>query len=266
MRSKTVLNKIGDGDVRKLFHITFSPTGTSKKVAEQIAQAFDCAEMTLDLCKAWTEDVQLKQDDICIFSVPCYGGRVPQTAAERLSHIHGAGTPAIVCVTFGNRAFEDALLELADCVAANGFQVIAGCAAAAEHNIMHIFGQGRPDALDREEIQQFSNRVAQKVKSGQTTRPVLPGHYPYKERHMAKTPILVDEKTCVSCGICAAACPVQAISADGRHHSEDVCIGCMRCIKICPNKSKTISNEYVTALIQRVGSACEGRKANEFYL
>ena len=85
--------------------------------------------------------IEIEGDSICIFSVPCYGGRIPRTAAERLLKIRGNQTPAIVCVTFGNRAFEDALLELADIVQMQGFSVFAGCGAATEHNIMGIFGR-----------------------------------------------------------------------------------------------------------------------------
>lgn len=257
---------IGDGNMRQLFCVTFSPTGTSQKAAEQIAQAFGGKQVMLDLCKVVVENIEMEPEDVCIISVPCYGGRISQTAAERLSHIRGTHTPAVVCVTFGNRAFEDALLELADCAEANGFDVIAGCALAAEHNIMHMFGRGRPDALDTEELWRFSAAAAQKVKDGKTDRPALPGNYPYKERHTSQMPIWVNESTCVSCGICAAACPVGAISADGRHTDETVCIGCMRCTHICPNKSRSVPEAYLTALIQRVGSACAGRKANEFYL
>lgn len=251
--------------MNQLYNVSFSPTGTSLKVAEQIAKAFDCAKATIDLCQKTAGDIRIKREDICIFSVPCYGGRVPQTAVERLSHIHGAKTPAILCVTFGNRAYEDALLELADCVEGNGFQVIAGCAVATEHNIMHIFGQGRPDALDKEEIQRFSIAAAQKVKDGRRDRPSFPGNRPYKESHGAKMPILVDEKTCVSCGLCAQKCPVKAISGDGRQVDEEICINCMRCIQICPKKSRSVPEGLVAALIEKLSAACQGRKSNEFY-
>ena len=76
-----------------------------------------------------------------LFNALLYGGRrIPETAVQRLLDIHGSNMLAVVCVTFGNRAYEDALLELADCVEAKmAFKVIAGCAVATEHNIMHVF-------------------------------------------------------------------------------------------------------------------------------
>ncbi len=249
----------------KLYTITFSPTGTSMKAAAQIAEAFDLEKKPIDLCEGLAEKIQMAHEDIGIFSAPCYGGRIPQPAVERLSYIHGEKTPAIVCVTFGNRAFEDALLELADCVEANGFQVIAGCAVVGEHNIMHCFGCGRPDSSDLEEIHRFAVRAAQKARSSKTGRPIFPGNRPYKERHPSTMPILVDQKSCVSCGTCTAKCPMKAISSDGLHTDETLCINCMRCIQICPQKSRSLPEQLVSDLTQRLRNACKDRKANEFY-
>lgn len=132
--------------------------------------------------------MRIEKEDICIFSASCYGGRIPQTATERLAHIHGEQTSAIVLITFGNRAFEDALLELADSVERNRFRVTAGCAVSVEHNLMHIFGQGRPDSLDWKEIRRFSNAAAEKINAGETERPLLPGSRLYKEWHGGKAP------------------------------------------------------------------------------
>lgn len=252
--------------MRKLYNINFSPTGSSLKVAEEIAKAFDIEKEIIDLCEKTDKELFMDQDDICIFSAPCYGGRMPETAEKRISHIHGKETSAIVCITFGNRAFEDALLEMADCVEANGFQVVAGCAVATEHNIMHIFGRGRPDASDIDEIRKFSLEAARKVKDGKTYRPLFSGNYPYKERHGAKMPVLVNEKTCISCGSCSQKCPVKAISEDGMQTDSERCINCMRCINVCPKQSRYLPEESVTALIQRLEKACKSKKSNEFYL
>lgn len=246
--------------------VSFSPTGTSKDVACQIARELEGEKTIVDLCEAPAKDIQFGRNDLCIFSVPCYGGRIPQTAAARLSRLHGDATAAIVCVTFGNRAFEDALLELADTVEAQGFAVFAGAAVAAEHTIMHIFGQGRPDAADREEIAAFARQAARKHCAGDSARPALPGNRPYRAWHGGSTPILVKEATCNHCGLCAQRCPVDAISPDGSRTDAGQCIGCMRCIQQCPTASRSLPAEHVAALIARLGPACEGRKANAFYL
>ena len=124
--------------MKKVYEIIFSPTGHSKKAAELIAGELISGELrgqkkTVDLCLPGDEEREtaIEAGSICIFSVPCYGGRVPQTAAERISKRIKAPqgkekVPAIICVTYGNRAFEDALLELADLVEKAGFRVLAG--------------------------------------------------------------------------------------------------------------------------------------------
>lgn len=159
----------------KIYRITFSPTGMSRGTAEEILKGFGDEPVWIDLCEEPTKTIEIEGDSICIFSVPCYGGRIPRTAAERLLKIRGNQTPAIVCVTFGNRAFEDALLELADIVQMQGFSVFAGCGAATEHNIMGIFGAGRPDGADRKAMHHFSCGCIEKFQEGSMTRPGFSG-------------------------------------------------------------------------------------------
>lgn len=47
----------------------------------------------------------------------------------------------------------------------------------------------------------------------------------------------IDSNTCVACGACIGACPVQAISfgADGKAVIDpNICIKCGTCVGICP--------------------------------
>lgn len=87
-------------------------------------------------------------DDLVLFGVPVYGGRIPSPAVQTLRRMQGSRTPAVLVAAYGNREYDDALLELADIAAANGFIPFAAAALIAEHSIMHSVAAGRPDAQD----------------------------------------------------------------------------------------------------------------------
>ena len=54
----------------------------------------------------------------------------------------------LVCV-YGNRAYEDTLIELKDVADKAGFVPAAAVATIAEHSIMHKFAAGRPDGQQK---------------------------------------------------------------------------------------------------------------------
>ena len=68
----------------------------------------------------------------------------------------------LVCV-YGNRAYEDTLVELEDIAAGCGFQVIGAVAAVAEHSIMHQYATGRPDGADVESLRGFGEKIWEKL-------------------------------------------------------------------------------------------------------
>ena len=97
-------------------------------------------------------------DNIAVIAVPSYGGRVPQTAAARLSAIKGNHAKAVIVCVYGNRAYEDTLAELQDMAEGCGFQTIAAVAAIAEHSIMHQYAAGRPDGEDTSALNNFAKK------------------------------------------------------------------------------------------------------------
>ena len=67
--------------------------------------------------------------DLTILAAPVYGGRLPYPAAQRLMLCRGKETPAILVVSYGSRAFDDALLEMKDIAEKQGFLPIAAAAS-----------------------------------------------------------------------------------------------------------------------------------------
>lgn len=83
--------------------------------------------------------VAFARDDVAVIAVPSYGGRVPDLAAERIRRIHGSQVRCIIVCAYGNRAYEDTLLELNDVAERSGVRVIAAVGAVAWHSIMHQY-------------------------------------------------------------------------------------------------------------------------------
>ena len=152
--SKKGLNKvkITRRDIMKLIQIIFSPTGGTGKVADIIAEEWEGAVTRIDLTDAETDfsKIIIGQEDIVLAAVPSYGGRVPELAAKRLMEIRGNQAKCILVCVYGNRAYEDTLVELQDIAGNCGFQTVAAISAVAEHSIMHQYAAGRPDKKDAE--------------------------------------------------------------------------------------------------------------------
>ena len=251
----------------KVSQIVFSPTGGTGKVAEVITQAWGMSVTKIDLSNAETDysSLRLEKEDIAIIAVPSYGGRVPSLAAQRISNIHGNHTPCVIVCVYGNRAYEDTLVELNDVAEKSGFKVIA---AIAEHSIIHQYAAGRPDTKDRSELSGFAKEILEKINSDSTQFPTLqiPGNRPYKKAGGAGlVPKAGNE--CTNCGLCAKQCPTQAISKENLKVADSKkCISCMRCVGQCPHSARKVNGAMVSVAALAIKKACSVRKGNDLYI
>lgn len=144
-----------------VFEIVFSPTGGTQKVSGLVAGALDKNTVTVDLTDSGLDfsAVSMTEDDVAVISVPAYAGRIPAVVADRLGMVRGNGARAVLVCVYGNRAFEDTLVELEDVAKHAGFRVIAAVAAIAEHSIARQFAAGRPDAQDAAQLAEFAQQI-----------------------------------------------------------------------------------------------------------
>lgn len=248
--------------------IVFSPTGGVSRAADILANGLADAVKVVDLSDAAAElsACALGPCDVAVIAAPSFGGRVPGLAIQRLKQINGQGTKAVVLCVYGNRAYEDTLLELADAAKEANFRVIAGVAAVAEHSIVRQYAAGRPDAGDEAALKGIAKRIAEKLSGEVQEEPKLPGNRPYKK---AGGGGLVPKagSACTACGRCAARCPAQAISkTDLKHADAAKCISCMRCVAECPAKARSVNKLMVGAAAAALKKACSVRKECELYL
>ena len=252
----------------KLYNIVFSPTGGTQKAATVLTDALEGEETRVDLTDSKQDfrTVQLTREDVAVISVPSYGGRVPAVAVERLTMLRGQGARAVLVCVYGNRAYEDTLVELEDAAKQAGFRVIAAVSAVAEHSIARQFAAGRPDAQDAKQLSDFARQIQAKLSAGDSTEPSIPGNRPYKKAGgvgMVPKPT----KGCTNCGVCAAECPVQAIdNKNPKKVDEKACISCMRCISVCPHAARKVNPVMLSAANLMLKKVCAERKDCELFL
>ena len=139
----------------------FSPTGGTKKVTQIFVDAIEKEAKWYDLGKKDTIPEEATSE-LTVVTAPVFGGRIPSVVREKIKKLKGTGKKAITIVVYGNRAYEDALLEMNDILTENGFTVIASGAFVAQHSMAPEVGAGRPDQEDAKDIRKFAKAILNK--------------------------------------------------------------------------------------------------------
>ena len=166
--------------------VYFSPTHTSEKIARAIGEGIGMerrieTDLTLDES---TSTIEIN-GSLTVLAAPVYGGRVAPVALRRMKRLKGTNAPAILAVVYGNRDYEDALVELRDMAIEQGFTPLSAGAFIGEHSYSTPalpVAMGRPDEADLSLARRFGAESLWKLE--RTNLPVpafyVKGNVPYK--------------------------------------------------------------------------------------
>ena len=241
----------------KVYAAYFSGTGTTEKmvnaIAAKLAEKFGVAVEKFDFTPPAVRTVvkEFEADALVVFGTPVIAGRVPNVLLKYLATVKGNGAVAVPVVLYGNRNFDDALIELRDILEADGFKPAAAAAFIGEHSFSKILAAGRPDAQDMEVANKFAADVAAKLEALEEVDEIIavegvekPYRGYYQPRDRKGTPINIlkvkplTNDNCVNCGLCAKVCPMGSINPENVKEVVGICIKCCACVKKCPMGAK----------------------------
>jgi len=248
-------------DNKKIKLMFFSATHNTKKVVHAVSKGIGSQAVSnvydIRLPDFNTEEVVFEAEDILIVGVPVYGGRVPAFLVPIFEKLNGNGAKVVLVATYGNRAYEDALVELRDIFTKDNFTCVAAGAFIGEHSYTTEVGTGRPNADDLKLAEQFGAAIAAKLMQNEETPLLMSGNIPYKERKQMKKMKPDTTDACIQCGKCSKQCPVSAIDRnDAKVIDSERCIICYNCVRVCPVEAKEFNEELITKIKDMLIAHC----------
>ena len=177
-------------------------------------------------------------------------------------------------MTYGNREYDDALIELKMRLEERGFIVRAGAAFIGEHTFSSKIAAGRPNTNDLTVITKLGKKALSSILSNLPSTLVLKGNYPFVAKGYDPSnpgpthPGIVTTESCTLCGLCVEDCPWGAINKDDCKTIDYAeCSRCFRCRIICPVGAKQVTDEtFITFLPQFEARLNAHRREPELFL
>ena len=253
-------------EIRKIRVLYFSATGNTERaattIAEELAKKLNVPMESIAFTRPAEREREyyFTEEELVLVASPTYAGKLPnKILPDFRNKLHGNGTMVVPVVLFGNRNYDDALIELRNLLQLRHFSCVAGAAFVGEHSFSTVLAAGRPDDEDRKLMDGFGETVAGKVLNLDFVPPeklpiAVSGCDPirpyYKPRdregnfiNILKVKPVTDAEKCTNCGLCAAKCPMGSISADNVAEVAGICIKCCACVKGCPTGAKYFTDE-----------------------
>lgn len=253
----------------------FSPTNGTKQIIKSIATSISSSyeEFDITLPQNRVNKITFFDDDLVIIGMPTYAGRVPRLLHPYLEKITAHNTLGVFVSTYGNRDYEDALLEQYDLLTSKGFIGLGAATFITEHSSTNQLATARPNIDDLKTASDFglsiSNRLKEINASSDLHTLSLPGNRPYVTKNITMPPMAPEtNEKCVTCGICVKHCPTSAIDfSDCKTIDASKCIKCNSCVKRCPLHAKAIVHDaYRSMQNMLITNFASPQKSPELFL
>lgn len=261
-------------EISKAKLVYYSPTNTSKNTVTAIMKGTGLDYDNIDLTPpdAATKEYTVAKDELAIIAAPVYSGRIPKVAVDRIKKVKGDDTPAVLVAVYGNRAFDDALLELKDITEELGFKAVAGAAFIGQHSFDAKdtpIATGRPDAEDIKKAKDFGKKVMEKLTGLTEVQDLeVPGNRPYRQGGGGdpRSPE-TNPETCILCGACARVCPTGCVEVtDSVTTVKEDCTACTACVQSCPTGARHWQHEGILNAAKWLSTDYGARREPEIFL
>lgn len=243
--------------MKKVWSMYFSGTGTTektvKRIADTLGERLGVERGNIDFTSKASREKEyvFSKEDIVVFGVPVIAGRVPNLLLKFLDTIKGEGALAVPIVLFGNRNYDDALIELRDILIKDNFIPVGAGAFVGEHSFSKELGKARPDNEDLEIADTLARKVVENIESKKylSEKLYVKGETPYRWYYqprdskgnsidIRKVKPKTDMELCNNCGLCVELCPLGSIEKDSVDVVSGICMKCCACVKKCPQGAK----------------------------
>jgi ferredoxin len=249
----------------KVKHLTFSPNNTSRIAGSFLAGKLG-TEKLIDVTSKFArhKKQEIGEHEMVLISFPTYSGRMPVTFFEYIrDFVELKNTKVVLIATYGNRGFDDSLIEAKDLIVSKGARVIGALSVVAQHSQDGNVAHGRPDKEDFQVIDDFAKIVINRYPSGEF-EPEIPGKRPYRIGVVNQPPTYmpyIDDEICTECNLCVSICPTRAM----RFNDSDICIHCCACINSCPTSAISMRDERFAKSVKFLEEKCMVPKETQYY-